>query len=186
MTTLETTDMELLRIILQNMSYRDMLDWCNVNIRFSEMCNDRTTIVGQLLNAKRKEEVVAEVDLGHEFSNSLFAIYIQIPYDGAFPEIYFSTQTSPEDVQDMIDVIEEGTQNSYRMAHDFDDYDQQIIYTRRPNTVNIFMNQIGSGVTLDADVFKAILQAGLRAYNRGIGEGTIMIFADLDSRLIVQ
>ena len=190
MTTLETTDIELLRIMLQNMSYRDILDWCNVNTRFADMCDDRTTIVGRLLNKKRKEEVVAEVEIGHEFSYSLFSIAIQIPHAGAFPEIFINgPQTSPEDVQDMIDVMEEGIQNMYRMVHDFDDgaryHDQRIIYARRPNSVTVHMGQIGFGVTIDADVFKAILQAGLRAYNRGIDEGTIMLFADLDSRLIV-
>jgi len=192
MADLMTIDEELLHEITNTMSYVEMLDWCNTNPHFKNLCNDPSSLIYQLLEAKRQEEVVAEIQLMHDIpglSSAEYGIGIYIPtlnWRNYFvPRVFVNLFTRDEYVDEMIDVIAGKTHRRFTLWH-YADPDLLIVYWRESDTVLIRADQLNFGTIIDADLFAAILESGLRAYNRGIEGGRVAIFRDLSSRLVID
>lgn len=186
---LSEIDEELLAEIVQNMSYDEMLNWCNTSSGFRDLCEDSSSLIYRILRAKRHEDVVAEVDLVHIIPDNEYRIGINVApftYRNAYvPRVFVNIGAQPEDIEAMIEVITGRTRKRYSLTHETHP-ELRITYKRGRNEVLIRTDQANFGTFIDADIFVAILEAGLRAYNRGIEDGRIAIFRDFSSRLILD
>lgn len=199
MTSLVSLDEELLIQMLNQMTYNEILTWCNVSSRFRELCSDPTSIVGMTLEKKKQDMVIAEFEIEHVIANDEYGIYIKIPYSDiplTFNPIVTipGPYSTPGEVAEMIDVIKNKTQSIFRLRHDYDvvsarkpktsRQDMVILYSELSNAVIVEIAEIGFKVDINADLYATILEAGLKAFNRGLEYGTVLITSDLESRLL--
>ena len=153
---LTTMDAEMLGEILEQLSYVEILDWCRLHPRFHGLCNDPTSGIGQLLERKEEEEVVARV--WYQGNSIGGAILLKIN----FPQQYFEVSIQPQEatIYDLIHAINNGFE-----FHQVDVGNVVEAKSVGKNLVNLgdeYMNTM-----VPANIFSIALQAGLRMDDLG-------------------
>ena len=187
MTTLTEMDAELLVTMIENMSYAEILDWCNTNRRFRGLCGDPRSIVGQHLRRKRREEVIAVFDTYHDVAHQGFNISnLALLYDRGRTRIQLPT-TSPELISSIIQSINRKEAKAYALNDD-----QSVIiktdtavfedprkYASIVYAIDILLDTENY---IDPDLLKAILVTALMGYDRNIEDNHYEILADYTAR----
>ena len=180
-------DQELLKIILKNMSYAEILDFCNTNQRFRGLCSDPSSIVGQHLRQKRRKEVIAVFDTYHDVANQGFNISnLTLLSDRGRTRIQLPT-TSPELISSIIQSIN----RKEAVAYALNDDQNVIIKTdmavfedprKYASIVYAFDALLDIETFIDPDLLKVILVTALMGYDRNIEDNHYEILADYTAR----
>ncbi len=173
---------EMLEIILKNMSYADILDFCNTNQRFRGLCEDPGSIVGEYLRLKRKEEVIAVFDTFHGVADQEFNISnLALLYDRGKTRIHIPS-TTPHLVIDIVQSI-----NREEGVYQLDDV-TIIPYKKTfgdPKSYASISMAIGDAYIenfIDPKLLKAIFETALMGYDRNVEDNHYEILADYTAR----
>ncbi len=181
-------DQELLKIILKNMSYAEILDFCNTNQRFRGLCSDPETIVGKYLRQKRKEEVVAVFDTFHNIADQNFNISNFTLLSNRGRTHINLPSTSPELISRLIQSIDRRKAGTYRWTRWSRTFRIRIgttVFGDPKEYVSIYANIDGflyMETFIDPGLMKAILETALMGYGRNIEDNHYEILADYTAR----
>ncbi len=163
---------ELLRIILENMNYDEIIEFCNTHPQFKGLCDDPESIVGQTLRSKERSAIAT--------------VRVWIKYADEF---HFSVELMCSDLVegDFGMVLTAGEAATLMgagpvLVHTADE--GTTISTTLENRVRITSFE-EVGLTMHHDLLRKILEVATDMHNRGLeNKGFIEIYRNGETRYI--
>ncbi len=188
MTSLLELDDEMLAIMLETMSYSQILKWCNSDPIFKRLCENEERLIGQLLQRKAQEEVIASVVLIDPFSPNLFfrlALFSENPH---FKRVHIVIGISQETAREInnFDVSSIDPREASKVWDiDIMFAGKGFIMLGRDGTAEIYHEGESIFIDISADFLKTIFSVALNLERNGIfeNEGFAEILVDLSSEL---
>ncbi len=74
LTTLTLEDPELIRLVLENMSYLEIVDWCNASPHFRGLCEVPDSLIGEYIYERRRRETIGSFSTDHNVPDGVFGL----------------------------------------------------------------------------------------------------------------
>nr|QBK91713.1 MAG: hypothetical protein LCPAC304_00390 [Pithovirus LCPAC304] len=164
---------ELLRIILENMNYDEIIAFCNTHSQFKVLCDDPESIVGQTLRSKERSAIAA-VRVWRKYADELhFSAELMCSdlVEGDFGAVLnadeAATLMGPGPV--LVHTADEGT----------------TIITTLENRIRITSFGEDVGLTMHHDLLRKILELAIDMHNKGLeNKGFTEIYRNGDTQYI--
>ena len=166
---------ELLRIILENMNYDEIIEFCNTHPRFKGLCDDPDSIVGQTLRSKERRAIATVRVWEPEPDELNFSVELMC---GDLVEGDFGVEISTGEAAALMG---EGPVFTYTAN------EETIIKTTLENRVRITSGPPGEdvGLTMHHDLLRRILEVAIDMHNKGLERvGFTEIYRNSDTRYI--
>jgi len=184
-----TLDEELLVIMLENMSFSEIMNWCNSHPRFKNLCT-HSSLVTEILAKKGKEEIVASVSFFFEDTTYYFFGYNLF---SDFFNVNDNVLLSKKDMEDMrIKLLDKSKFEVSTKAWNYT-IDGPIItdkegvsFSYNPEIIDLvgIRSERCPTISINSLIFQLILESVAQAAMKGVTseEGEIFIFRDGNTR----
>ncbi len=181
-------DAELLAIMLENMSFGEIQEWCNTHPRFKELCHGSASIL-PLIERKSREEIAGTVMFYTEDETFLF---FGVTLMSDLFNMHENFILGRENMEIMINHLSNNQSFELEtLAWDYtldgprikDGVGVSYDYTGGANFVGILSSRCPS-LSVDPLLFRSILVAALSAADKGFTDedGKVLVFRDGGTR----
>ncbi len=195
--TLTMEDPELIRLVLENMSYLEIVEWCNTSPHFRRLCEDPDSLIGEYINSRQEQEQIGSFSTNHNVSYGVFGLdELNVDPDSSLSiriqGLYMQVEDAEEVIREIIirqtdegedidpsnftffsEETESGSVQTGIEIH----VEGAVIYVRFDPTDE---EDLGWSHTtfVDNDIIKSVFGAALMAYRRNVEITDYIILSD--------
>ncbi len=200
LTTLTMEDPELIRLVLEKMSYLEIVEWCNASSHFRRLCEDPDSLIGDYINSRRQEKQIGYFSTDHNVSNNVFGLdELNVDSKDPFLSLYIDAlHIHVEDAEEIVQAIIKNQTTGYDEY--LDDWKWEFFSEETESgriTMGIYIAEGGPAIwtrfypsdeeagrgwshitTVDENIIKSVFGAALMAYRRNVEVSDYVIFSD--------